>query len=151
MGILCQKVRSRILSTSGRVFDISKTLPEGLRILGPEPPFLAHLSQRLSHGELIRWDSIWRPSVRPFTLSNINISETSCPIKIKFHLKHHWGEGLTAKGFGQDRIRTLVSMAPESSHTGKKTNRAPVAQCPYILGWAPKTKCLGAQLAPEKR
>ena len=35
--------------------------------------------------------------------------------------------------------------------SGKKTNRGPVAQCLYILGWAPKTKCLGAQLAPEKR
>ena len=38
----------------------------------------------------------------------MNISETSCPTKIKFH---HCGGGLTAFGFGQDRIRTLVSMA----------------------------------------
>ena len=42
-----------------------------------------------------------RASMRPFTLSNMNISETSRPIKIKFHLKHHCGEGLTALGFGQ--------------------------------------------------
>ena len=41
--------------------------------------------------ELIEWDSSWRPSVRLFTLSNMNISETSCPIKIKFHLEHYWG------------------------------------------------------------
>ena len=34
--------------------------------------------------------------------------------------------------------------------SGKKTNRGPVAQCPKILGWAHKNKCLGAQLAPEK-
>ena len=55
-------------------------------------------------------------SVRGFTLSNLNISETSKPIVIKFHLEHHWGRGLAALGFGSDRIRTLVSMATDSSH-----------------------------------
>ena len=55
-------------------------------------------------------------SVRPFTLSNMNISETSWCIVIKFHLKHHWGWGLTALGFGPDRIKTLFSMATDSSH-----------------------------------
>ena len=62
---------------------------------------------------LIGWDSSRRPSVCPFvgafTLSNINISETSVPIIIKFHLEHHWGGGLAALGFGPDGIRTLVS------------------------------------------
>ena len=57
-----------------------------------------------------------RVSVRTFTLSNIIISETSWPIIIKFHQKHHWGGGLTALGFRLDRIRTLVSMATDSSH-----------------------------------
>ena len=57
-----------------------------------------------------------RASVRPSTLSNMNISETSWPIVIKFHQKHHWGGGLPALGFGPDRIRTLVSMATDSSH-----------------------------------
>ena len=42
--------------------------------------------------------------------------ETSRPIKIKFHLEHHWGWGLAALGLGPDRIRTLVSMATDSSH-----------------------------------
>ena len=55
-------------------------------------------------------------SVCPSTLSNINISETSWPIVIKFHQKHHWGRELAAFGFGPDRIRTLVSMATDSSH-----------------------------------
>ena len=55
-------------------------------------------------------------SVRQFTLSDINNSETSWPIIIKFHLKHHQGGVLAALGFGPDRIRTLVSMATESSH-----------------------------------
>ena len=55
-------------------------------------------------------------SVRPSTLSNMNIFETSWPIVIKFHLEHHWGGGLSVSGFGPDRIRTLVSMATESSH-----------------------------------
>ena len=57
-----------------------------------------------------------RASVRPSTLKNMNISETSRPIIIKFHQEHHWGGGLTALGFGLDRIRTLVSMATDSSH-----------------------------------
>ena len=50
------------------------------------------------------------------TLSNANISETSWSIAIKFYLKHHWGGGLVALGFGPGRIRTLVSMATDSSH-----------------------------------
>ena len=73
-----------------------------------------------AQGELIVWDSSRRPSVRdsvrPSTLSNINISETSWPIIIKIHQKHHWGGGLTVMGFQLDRIKTLVSMATESSH-----------------------------------
>ena len=55
-------------------------------------------------------------SVGAFTLSDMNISETSWPIIIKFHLKHHLGGGLAAFGFGPDPIRTLVSMATDSSH-----------------------------------
>ena len=31
-------------------------------------------------------------------------------------LKHHWGGGKAALSFGPDRIRTLVSMATNSSH-----------------------------------
>ena len=46
----------------------------------------------------------------------MNISKTSWPIKIKFHLEHYLGEGSTALGFGQDWIRTLISMATDSSH-----------------------------------
>ena len=54
--------------------------------------------------------------IRLLTLSNINISETSGPIEIKFYLKHHWDGGKAALGFGQDRIETLVSMATDISH-----------------------------------
>ena len=66
-------------------------------------------------GELIGWDSSRLPCV-PFTLSNLNISETSRPIEIKFHLKHQWGWGKAALDFGPDQIRTLVSRATGSSH-----------------------------------
>ena len=45
----------------------------------------------------------------------MNISETNGSIATKFHLKHHWGGGKAALGFGPDRIRTLVSIATESS------------------------------------
>ena len=69
-----------------------------------------------AQGELIVWDSSRRPCVHLSTLSNINISETSWPIIFKFHQKHHWGRGLTILGFRLDRIRTLVSMATDSSH-----------------------------------
>ena len=56
------------------------------------------------------------PSVRPSTLSNMNISKTSRPITTKFYMKHHWGGGKAALGFDADEIRTLVSMATDSSH-----------------------------------
>ena len=90
--------------------------------------FLAHLSRRLI-GELIVYQSSQRACVRPlvhlFTLSNINISATSWPIGMKFYLKHHWGGGKASVGFDLDRIRTLVSMATDSSHSvimGKTTS-----------------------------
>ena len=54
-------------------------------------------------------------SVHALTLSNMNISATSGPIVNRFYLKHHWGEGKAALGFGPDQIRTLVSMATYSS------------------------------------
>ena len=57
-----------------------------------------------------------RASVCPSTLSNMNISKTSRPITTKFYLKHHWVGGKAALGFGTDQIRTLVSMATDSSH-----------------------------------
>ena len=46
----------------------------------------------------------------------MNISATSWPIGMKFYLKHHLGGGKASVGFDPDRIRTLVSMATDSSH-----------------------------------
>ena len=46
----------------------------------------------------------------------MNISATSWPIGMKFYLKHHWGRGKASVGFDPDWIRTLVSMATDSSH-----------------------------------
>ena len=57
-----------------------------------------------------------RACVRASTLSNMNISETGWPIAIKFYMKHHWGRGKAALGFGADQIKNLVSMATDSSH-----------------------------------
>ena len=71
-----------------------------------------------AHGELIEYQSSWRLCVCVFTLSKINISETRGPIATKFYLKHHWVGGMDALGFGPDWIRTLVSMATDSSHRG---------------------------------
>ena len=49
-------------------------------------------------------------------LSNMNISETSQPIVIKFRSEHYFGRGLSVFSFGPYRIRTLVSMATDSSY-----------------------------------
>ena len=57
-----------------------------------------------------------RGCVRASTFSNMNISETSRQIAVKFYLKHHWGGGKASVGFDPDRIRTLVSMATDISH-----------------------------------
>ena len=54
-----------------------------------------------------------RASVNNF---NMNISESSGQIVIKFYLKQHWGRGKAALGFGPDRIGTLVAMATDNSH-----------------------------------
>ena len=82
----------------------------------PYITFLVHLSRR----ELIVYpcSGVRRRCRRhrrsPF--SNILISKTYRPNATKFYLKHHWGEGKAASGFGPNRIRTLVSMATDSSH-----------------------------------
>ena len=55
-------------------------------------------------------------SARPATLSNMNISEIGRRTAIKFYMKHHWGGEKAALGFGADQIRTLVSMATDSSY-----------------------------------
>ena len=55
-------------------------------------------------------------SVCVFTFTNMNISEPRGSIVTKFPLKLHWVRGKDALGFGPDRIRTLVSMATDSSH-----------------------------------
>ena len=59
------------------------------------PPFLQVFSspEPKAHDELKVFKSSCRLSVRPSTLSNMNISETSGPIATKFYLKHHWVEG----------------------------------------------------------
>ena len=73
-----------------------------------------------AHGWLLVYQSSRRlcvcMCVCVFTLSKMNISETSGSIVSKFYLKHHWVGGKDALGFGPDRIRTLVSMATDSSH-----------------------------------
>ena len=97
--------------------------------------FLAHLSRR-PKGELIvypcsgvRRRCRCRCCCQP--LSNMNISEASRLIAIKFYLKHHWGGGKAAWGFGEDHFRTLVSMATDSSHrvTMGKTTSSRFLEC----------------------
>ena len=49
------------------------------------------------------------------TFSNLNISATSGPIVTKFYLNNHRAWEKASLGFGPDLIRTLVSMATDSS------------------------------------
>ena len=75
--------------------------------------FLANLSRR-HVGELIVYPcSGIRPSS---TISSMNISATSGSITMKFYQKHHLEGGKAATGFGPDQIKTLVSMATDSSN-----------------------------------
>ena len=48
------------------------------------------------------------------TLSIINISETSRPIAIIFYLKHHWGRGKAALGFGADQTKIIMKKMLET-------------------------------------
>ena len=45
--------------------------------------------------------------------SYLCLSGTLTDCFLSLYLKHHWVGGRAAKGFGQDRIRTLVSMATD--------------------------------------
>ena len=72
-----------------------------------------------AHGELIVYQSSRRLpvcvtvclSVNIFKLEYFRNQRANCN-----HLKHNWGGGKDALGFGPDRIRTLVSMATDNSH-----------------------------------
>ena len=95
----------------GRVF---KTSQQQIFFL-----FLAQLSRKLV-GELkvypcsgVRTAFVVRPSS---TISKMNISATSGLITMKYYQKHHWDRRKTATCFEPDRIKTLVSMATDSSH-----------------------------------
>ena len=72
-----------------------------------------------------------RASVGVLTLSNMNISATSWQIGMKFYLKHPWDGGKASVGFDLDQIRTLVSMATDSSHRVimGKTASSPFLEC----------------------
>ena len=73
-----------------------------------------------AHGELIVYQSsrcmYVCMYVCVFTLSNKYTSENRGPIATKFYLKHHLGGGKAALGFGPDQMRTVVSVATDSSH-----------------------------------
>ena len=81
---------------------------------------LAHLSRRLT-GELIVYQSSRRPSVRGCVRLSVNTfkHEYLCNQSADWNeilSKASFGWGKASVGFGPDRIRTLVSMATDSSH-----------------------------------
>ena len=71
----------------------------------------------------------------PLTISNMNISKIRGPIATKVYLKHHWDGGKPVLGFGPDRIRTLVSIATDSSHRVIMGKTASQVTMTYIRAW----------------
>ena len=64
---------------------------------------------------------LWRPFVaRKYVIVHIFKHEYLCNqwagVTMKFYQKHHLDGGKAASGFGPDGIKTLVSMAKDSSH-----------------------------------
>ena len=68
-------------------------------------------------------------------LSNLNLSETSRPIAIKFNLQPHL-VGKVALGFGQDRIRGLVSIATDSSYRVIMENAVYTLASSFLFGFS---------------
>ena len=55
-------------------------------------------------------------------------------IGMKFYLKYHWGGGKASVGFDPDRIRTLVSMATDSSHSYNGKNDVITFSRMFMIG-----------------
>ena len=72
------------------------------------------MSLKYTHGP-VSVHCLYCPSAS--TISNMNICATSGLITMKFYQKHHWDEGKAAFGFGLDWIKTLVSIATDSSQS----------------------------------
>ena len=89
---------------------------------------LAHLSRRLT-GELIGYPWRWRPSVRPFTFSNIFSSETAWPIKAKFYAEPPL-EGVKTKVYinGPGHMTKMAAM-PIYGKNLKKSSPEPEVLC----------------------
>ena len=72
--------------------------------------FLAHLSRSLT-GELIGYPWIRRPSVRPFTFSNVfSSSVTAWPIKTKFYVEPPWEGGTKVYINGPGHMTKMAAM-----------------------------------------
>lgn len=78
------------------------------------------ISAKGSKGDLIIQAGICHCPVCPlsvsFTVLDLNVSVTSSPVWLKFYLADQWVGGLTALGFGQVFIRTVVSMVTKMFH-----------------------------------
>ena len=100
-GIICPKKYFTYLTCwlSGE-----QSLPFGLLVFSSP--------EQKAQGELIVYRSSRRLAVCLWTFSNSNISATSGPIVKKFYLKHHWGGGKAALGFGPDLWCPWQRIAP---------------------------------------
>ena len=98
------------------------------------PPLLAHLSRRL-----IWWAyRIGRPPSyavvrrRPHSL-NIFSSETTVPIKVKFHMELLWDRGTKVCSNGPGHMTKMAAMAIYGKNLKKSSSLEPKGQWPWIL------------------
>ena len=91
--------------------------------------FLAHLSQRLM-GELIVYQSLWRPYVRPSsvrrsTFSNLFFSETTGPIKLKFYMETPRDAGTKVCSNGPDHMTKMAATPIYGKNSLKSSSPEP--------------------------
>ena len=78
----------------------------------------------------------------------MNISATSWLIGMKFYLKRLWGGGKASVGSDPDRIRTLVSMATDSSHRLIMAKTASSNSFDRVLSYLQvRMMCMGAWMS----
>ena len=101
------------------------------------PPFLAHLSRRLT-GELIGYPWIRRPSsssvrrpsvVHPFTFSNVFSSETTWPIKAKFYVEPPLERGTKVCINGPGHMTKMAAMPIYVKNLKKSSSPEPEVLC----------------------
>ena len=81
------------------------------------------MSLKDTHGSGVR-PSVVRPSVRPFTFSNV-FSETAWPIKAKFYVEPPWEGGTKVYINGPDHMTKMAAMPIYGKNLKKSSSPEP--------------------------